>query len=426
MVFGNLICCRSKASKPQDDIDTTGHTDNTFDSFTQPCQSTGTLIESILPLVLPIVRKAVNTQLIKDKSVLYNEELVEEIPSRSSSIPLPIGEIQVNIDNVFVMNYQSVQEDMERYPKFAWPEKDNLKEYMKNVDGKGRQSLVVDVVGLDMKLPLAAGIEIQFPVDLPFSKNAHVEIGSGGNVTHPFVKMDIPRLRIWFIAKTKMLYVAIMEKPKLTPCLHVNLDRGNGDFMNIVLQEEGALDDIVETIMAGFGPYNYDDGEEDIKNRNGASSTNKTVEDGKKDSWIGKAVGKAISKLILTQFPGRNNAPISVPLAETIDATINSMMGLPRPINEIEAHMELLKKELELAKKLENEKESEKGLEIQSKSTFRSDNRTNSKRDFIKHEEKIEDKYDEGCNNKALELDNEVVETGATSSQKGSVGIWCF
>ena len=279
MVFANLICCRSKASKPQDNLDSTGHTDNTlFDSFTQPCQSTGTLIESILPLVLPIVRKAVNTQLIKDKSVLYNEELVEEMPSRASSIPLPIGEIQVNIDNVFVMNYQSVQEDMEKYPKFAWPEKDNLKDYMKNVDGKGRQSLVVDVVGLDMKLPLASGIEIQFPVDLPFSKNAHVEIGSGGKVTHPFVKMDIPRLRIWFIAKTKMLYVAIMEKPKLTPCLHVNLDRGNGDFMNIVLQEEGALDDIVETIMAGFGPYNYDDGEEEIKNGNGESSTNKTYE----------------------------------------------------------------------------------------------------------------------------------------------------
>lgn len=52
-------------------------------------------------------------------------------------------------------------------------------------------------------------------------------------------------------------YIAFIGHPNLMPHVHVNADRGKGDFLQMVLDEAGSLDDIVESVLMGFGPTKY-------------------------------------------------------------------------------------------------------------------------------------------------------------------------
>ena len=111
---------------------------------------------------------------------------------------------------------------------------------------------MVDFVDFEGSLQLGEGIELTFPSNIP--RVGNLEVGSGGDIKNGWVMMGIKRLRIFFSSETRKCYVVFMARPTLTPFLQVSADRGNGDYLSIDIKEEGALDDIVESVLAGFGP----------------------------------------------------------------------------------------------------------------------------------------------------------------------------
>jgi len=129
-----------------------------------------------------------------------------------------------------------------------------------------------------------------------------------------------------------------MDKPQLTPNIHINVDKGKGDALNFQLTEDGSLDDVVETVLSRFGPKLKD-------------STKKNKESKKKTSWAGVAAGKTIARLLQHSMGGKlcKNAPLEVDLSDTIQVTIDSAMGKPRPVAAVKADIEILQKELERA-----------------------------------------------------------------------------
>jgi len=268
---------------------------------------------------------------------------------------LPIGNIEVTIENVCVMDPSTVQKDMASHPEFLWPEKGNdIPSLMKNVPGIGRKMIVLDLIGFNCLIPLNPGMELCFPAELPFGVKANVEIGCGGDVQDAWVRLEIPRVRIWFVSASMKLYVAVMDRPRLTPNLHVNADRGKGDFMNLVLQEDGNLDDVVETILAGFGPKPKKQDESKLKKEKDDQKLS-TAAASSSSSWIGSVVGKKISEMVRESMGGKadEHCPLEIDLSGTIQASIDAAMGKIRSVDAVKADIAILENELDLAIKAE-------------------------------------------------------------------------
>ena len=278
-----------------------------------------------------------------------------DIDSTSSTTPLPIGPIEVNIENICVMDRQTLQKDMKANPEFLWPEAEHAMELMKNVPGTGRDMIVLDLLHFSCLIPFGEGIELAFPADLPFGIKGKIEVGSGGEITHPFVELHVPKLRIWFVSKTRKLYIAVLGgRPRLVPNLHVNADRGKGDFLNLILKEDGNLDEVVEAILLGFGPKPKDTSKGQQKNSSGSGKNEETSGSG---SWIANAVGKKISQIVHQSMTGKEgqHRPLEIDLSEAIESSIDMALGKPRAVEAIKADIAFLEKELALAIAAETE-----------------------------------------------------------------------
>ncbi len=305
-----------------------------------PDESTAALVDSIIPLVLPIVRKAVCSRLITDGSVLYNENPVTSYEEDK----LPIETIKLKIDDVLVMDRKTMKNDMKEHTDFDWPEQKKAMELMKNVPGKGREMIVLEFVGLDCMVYFGAGFEFKFPLNLPAGRKGSLEVGSGGSIKRGWFRLMVPRIRFWFVSSSRKCYIAFMEKPQLTPNFHANLDKGKGDFMNIEFTEDGSLDDLVETLLSRFGPMSKD-------------SKKTAMENDAKVSVVGVSVGKLIAQLAKYSMGGSigKNAPLEVDMTDTIQQIMDVAMGIPRSVSAIEADIEVLQKELERAKQAERD-----------------------------------------------------------------------
>lgn len=328
-----MRCCFQRAQQSrQHDSATASATANWSEreSLHEPDHSTSALIESILPLFLPLACQIASKTLISNRCIKKNEILVTTFDENAPTKELPIETIDVSIGDVLVIDRETLQKDMEKDPDFEWPEKRKINLLMDSIMGKKEQSLlVIDIVDLNCFIQLGNGIEITFPSNIPLVGN--LEIGSGGDVEKGSVKVSSGRLRVWFSNETKKCYIALMERPLLTPLLHVNADKGNGDNLNIYLKEDGSLDDVVETIMAGYGPKDkLGDKKDGISNIS---------------SMIGNALGKFVSSII----GSRNSGPLEVDLSMQIKASIDAALGKTRPVEQIQADIERLQKELEIA-----------------------------------------------------------------------------
>ena len=153
---------------------------------------------------------------------------------------------------------------------------------------EGNRMTVLDLNDLELQIWLGEGIEFE----IPLLQDLKVEVGCGGKTIgdNAYIKVSIPKLRVWVVRKkveveieaeedgeesggeesddkvkpTKMeehviLYLGFFGRPIVKPYLHYNLDNGNGDFWNGVVNDNGSLKDIVESILQGFGPTQYED-----------------------------------------------------------------------------------------------------------------------------------------------------------------------
>jgi hypothetical protein len=308
--------------------------------------STAALINVLVPIILPIAQKIISQQLINDKMVIKDEILVEELDEKN----LPLGSIEFNLDDIHVLSYETLAKDINDMPEFAWPETERLQELMKDVPGVGRGMVALDMTGVKLRLHFGVGIELVIPVDGPLGMKCNLEVGAGGSIKNAWVQVEIPKLRMWFVSETQKLYVAFLERPNMLPCLQVNADRGNGDFMNMEFTAHGtSLDDIVESVLCGFGPSSITMKEDE---------QTKTTK--KKRSWIGDALGRRISQAIGAFAGVGNNRPLEVDLHETVQSGIDSALGKPRPIEEIRADIKALEEELAAVKKSQQTNEEEK------------------------------------------------------------------
>ena len=342
-----MRCCfqRAKQSRPDDSATAsaaaTGPAWQPDQSLVEPDHSTSALIESILPLILPLACQIASQTLVSQGCVNIKEMPVTTFDENAIN-ELPIETIDVTIGDVLVVDRKTVKKDMEKDPDFNWPEKGRIDLLMKTIPGKKEKKLLVlDIVDFECFIQMGEGIEITFPSNIPLVGN--LEIGSGGDVKKGSIKFSSGRLRVWFSNETKKCYIALMERPSLTPFLHVNADRGNGDYLTIYLKEDGSLDDIVETIMAGFGPKHKLGSKMDIEQKKSSMS-----------STIGNALGKFVSTIIQKSYPrtarGRgDNGPLEIDLSTQIKASTDAALGKARPVEQIQAEMERLQKELELA-----------------------------------------------------------------------------
>ena len=179
-----MLCVPKKRIKDQEESTATAKMRYRQQSKVRPDDSTSALVESILPLVLPVARKAVCKRLIVDGSVLCNEQPVTSFDESD----LPIENIELKIDDVLVVDRKTIQSDMKADSDFEWPEQDRANTLMQNIPGKGRDMLVVDLVGFNIMIPFGAGFEFTFPLELPGTKGA-LEVGCGGSIKKGWIRM---------------------------------------------------------------------------------------------------------------------------------------------------------------------------------------------------------------------------------------------
>jgi hypothetical protein len=309
-----------------------------------------TLIRTLLPLVLPIVRQVASQQCIAEKMVLLNEvQVVEQQEKGLKEEQFPIGPIEFHLETVQVLDYTTLATDMQNMPEFAWPETERLETLMQSAPDRGMVAL--DILGVRMRLRLAPGIELTVPVEGPMGITANLEIGTGGTIQEAWFQVEIPKLRVWFVTDTRQLYVAFMARPIILPRVHVNVDRGKGDFWEMEFTGEGAgLDDVVESLLCGFGPSSLTTKKEENNTKTQAKE---------KRSWVADALGQTIGTFV---GMGDDN-PLVIDLNETVQSSIDSALGKPRPVEAIRADIESLEKELALAekaKKSETQEEEDK------------------------------------------------------------------
>ena len=290
--------------------------------------STSALVHSFFAIAQPIIRRVISKKLIEQVGVLRDELPVEAYDEDQPDNTLPIKPITINFEDVHVIDPDTLQADMEAMPDFAWPEQENYRELMTHCSEGGSVDMVVlDLIDFDGELRMDKGVEVAIPVKGPFGTQMELEIGYGDVIEEGWVRIRVPKLRIWYVNETKKLYIAFMDRPDLIPCLNVNVDRGKGDFLSVNFTEEGGLDDVVEEVLSGFGP--------NLKKRDSSSS------------FVGTKVGGLIVSA-LSKFKNMGNGkPLEVTMEQAIMKSINKAMGKTRPPEAIKADIKRLETELE-------------------------------------------------------------------------------
>ncbi|CAB9531284.1 expressed unknown protein [Seminavis robusta] len=351
---------------------------------TLPSDGTAALIQAVLPTAIPLVCQVVSQQLIADPATLLlkNEEPLTEFDKNAPSDEQVLRDIQLHMTSIALVNAATLQDDMDRMPTFAWPLATTAPALMAE-----HKMTVLDIVDFYVKVWLGKGIEFAVPVENPFGIPMTLEVGCGGDVIgdDAWFECTIPRLRIWLVQdqaataedkeeeapsdemqsvadsttsssssnkKQVKAYVAFIGRPNLTPHVHVNADRGKGDFFEMVLDEAGSLDDVVESILMGFGPSEYYE-QEQQQQQLASKDMNKKDNKQPKQSWVGNALGKVVSRAIGSFVGVGNNRPLEIDLTDAVTDAIDTAMGKPRPVEVVEADMERLQKELERSKQAE-------------------------------------------------------------------------
>jgi hypothetical protein len=304
--------------------------------------STSALFQSLFVIAKPILRRVVSQILMDDVGLLKDEAPMEKYDRDQPDESLPIQPLSVQFQNVCVLDSKSLQKDMEAMPDFEWPERDNATVLMKQHGQGVGGMLVLDLMDFDAKVQFSKGIEMVLPVKGPLGMTGNLEIGSGGDIADAWVRIHVPKLRVWFVDETQMIYVAFLGRPNLIPHLHVNADFGRGEFCNVQVTEDGSLDDVVERILSGFGPNNNKNPQED-------NSTNSKQD----TSFVGNTLGALIVHAMSGLQKLGNGRPIEVPLKEANQESVDIAL---RPVDVIKADIERLEKELELSKRAEMEK----------------------------------------------------------------------
>lgn len=304
--------------------------------------TTAALVQALIPIALPIVRRALCQQLVGEGLVLRDEEPVLSLDDNASSdTDLPLGPIEVHMASLQVADAKSVLRDMELDPEFKWPEHDRVEELMQQqqqVPGSGVGMVVLDLIQFEATVHFGKGIELALPVEGPMGMTATIEVGTGGEIADAWVKLCVPKLRVWFVTESSKMYVAFMERPDIVPRLHVNVDRGKGDFLNMAITEKSTLDDVVEKTLSGFGP-NLRDPEKNEESKGGWKKTFSK-------SWVVDAIGEKISAEINRAAGMGNGSPIEIDLKEQVDSAVCIALGKPRPAEQIRADMKILDEEL--------------------------------------------------------------------------------
>ena len=108
------------------------------------------------------------------------------------------------------------------------------------------------------------------------------------------------------------------------------------------------MDDVVESVLGGFGPdeLTRDD------SLHISPSTRDYVPDSamKQKSWIGNALGRKLSQALGAVAKVGNNRALEVPLKKSIDQAIDSAIGKKMSVEDIEAKIATLQKQLKEAK----------------------------------------------------------------------------
>lgn len=307
----------------------------------QDAGGTAAFLEHVLDMVLPLVCQQTSKGMCEDpgQTILLNEEEIKE-----GEYADVIRQIGLTIENIKIVDVPTLTSDMEKYPTFEWPEKDRYRDLMSS-DGM----TVLDIDNLTLKICLGKGIEFSVPVTNTFGMPVTLEVGCGGRVIgdDAYFELCLPKVRAWvvineqkqnFVSRHKhvysKVYVAFIGRPNLTPNVHINADRGKGDFFEMDLHESGSLDDIVENVILGFGPKEYYD-------QNPAPKHEKA-----KESWVGNALGKQLSKALGRFVELGHNKPYVLDLTDTMT---QSFSGKPRQVKDIQANMAQLQAELEVA-----------------------------------------------------------------------------
>jgi len=331
--------------------------------------STAALLRAILPsIILPNVRKSISEKLVQDGMVMHKEQMVEGMHQISHNKEEQVlGPIKFHLDAIQVLDYAQIHKDVQSMPEFDWPESNRMKELMENAkqlsstnvnrqrnwkqrDIKDNDDpptmLILDIIGVNTQLSLGPNIELIVPAIAEGSfwlgGKMDLEIGTGGSIQEAGLQILIPKLRVWFVSDhpQQKVYLAFLGRPRVLPRLHVNADRGQGDFCDVEITPQTSFDDMIESILCGFGPSSLND----IKQDGNKSSK----DEDSKTSWVGKALGGAISQAVGSLVGQGDNRPFKLDLSETKEEEEESKP--PRSVQEIEADMERLKEELELAK----------------------------------------------------------------------------
>ena len=219
--------------------------------------------------------------------------------------------------------------------------------------------IVVDLLGVDARLSLARGVEIVVPVQ-KFGVRVDLEIGSGGRLECGWVRLQVAKLRVWFVHETRKLFVSFMERPDLIPHWHVNADRGKGDFGNLrMLETTTEFDNVLENVLATLGPKKTKSELEQMKTvendiDNHTSSSNST-------SWIMTAIGNVLIKFLKRKAKLSPGRPLEIDLKDRLDRQVNTLLGRHMPSSYLRAKIEKLQAELKVAEEFERAEQEEQG-----------------------------------------------------------------
>ena len=301
--------------------------------------STSALVHSFFAIAQPIIRRVLSKKLVEQVGVLRDEIPVEAFDEDQPDNTLPIKPITINFEDVHVIDPDALQADMEAMPDFGWPEREKYRELMTHCSEGGSVDMVVlDLIDFDGELRMGRGVEVAVPVKGPFGTQMELEIGYGEDIEEGWVRIRVPKLRIWYVNQTKKLYIAFMDRPDLIPCLNVNVDRGKGDFLSVNFMEEGALDDVVEEVLSGFWP--------NLKKPDSSSS------------FVGTKVGSLIVGALSKFKSIGNGRPLEVTMEQAILKSIDKAMGKSRPPEVIKADIKRLENELEVSMRESQQSES--------------------------------------------------------------------
>lgn len=257
---------------------------------------TAAFLEAILHMVIPLACQNVSRGMIDGEgmTLLLNEE-----PLKKGDKADVLKDIGFHVARINVVDTATLTKDMASMPTFEWPEKERAVELIMK-----ESMTVLDLEQVTLKIMLGEGIEFGIPVK-KMGMSATLEIGCGGDTigNDAYFELHLPKVRLWvvlneqkenFVSTKKQVYskvsAAFIGRPNLTPHVHVNADRGKGDFWEMDFSESGSLDDVVEEILMGFGPKEHYEKE--------GKHEKKTSNKSEKQSWVGNAIGQQLSKAL--------------------------------------------------------------------------------------------------------------------------------